>query len=38
MAEPQVIRVFLIDDHAVVRAGFRQLLATAQDVEVVGEA
>jgi len=38
MAEPHVIRVFLIDDHAVVRAGFRQLLATAQDVEVVGEA
>lgn len=38
MVEPRVIRVFLIDDHAVVRAGFRQLLSTAHDIDVVGEA
>jgi two-component system invasion response regulator UvrY len=38
MVEPRTIRVFLIDDHAVVRAGFRQLLVTAPDIEVVGEA
>jgi two-component system, NarL family, invasion response regulator UvrY len=33
-----MIRVLLIDDHAVVRTGFRLLLETAQDVRVVGEA
>jgi two-component system, NarL family, invasion response regulator UvrY len=33
-----MIRVLLIDDHAVVRTGFRLLLETAQDVHVVGEA
>ncbi|MCB9548576.1 MAG: response regulator transcription factor [Myxococcales bacterium] len=33
-----MIRVFLADDHAVVRMGLRALLATAPDVEVVGEA
>ncbi|HET8744159.1 MAG TPA: response regulator transcription factor [Ramlibacter sp.] len=32
-----MIRVLLVDDHAVVRMGFRMLLATAQ-MEVVGEA
>lgn len=32
------IRVMLVDDHAVVRAGFRHLIATAPDMEVVDEA
>ena len=31
-------RVFLLDDHEVVRAGLRQLLESAGDIEVVGEA
>ena len=33
-----IIRVFLVDDHLVVRAGLRALLNTQADVEVVGEA
>lgn len=33
-----VIKVLLIDDHAVVRAGFRQLLAASGAIEVVAEA
>jgi DNA-binding NarL/FixJ family response regulator len=33
-----VIRVLLADDQALVRAGFRMLLDTAGDIEVVGEA
>jgi DNA-binding NarL/FixJ family response regulator len=32
------IRVFLLDDHEVVRRGLRDLLETEDDVEVVGEA
>lgn len=32
------ITVILVDDHAVVRAGFRLLLATEADIEVVAEA
>jgi two-component system, NarL family, invasion response regulator UvrY len=32
------IRVMLIDDHAVVRVGFRMLLGISGDIEVVGEA
>ena len=32
------INVFLLDDHEVVRAGLRQLLESAGDLEVVGEA
>lgn len=31
-------RVLLVDDHAVVRAGYRLLLQQARDIEVVGEA
>jgi DNA-binding NarL/FixJ family response regulator len=33
-----VIRVLLADDHAVVRSGLSQLLATVEDMEVVGTA
>jgi len=33
-----MIRVMLVDDHAVVRAGFRRLIETMADMEVVGEA
>ena len=32
------IRVFLIDDHALVRTGMRLILCTDADIEVVGEA
>ncbi len=32
------ISVILVDDHAVVRAGFRMLLSTGDKIEVVGEA
>lgn len=32
------IRVLVVDDQALVRAGFRVLLETAEDIEVVGEA
>ncbi len=32
------IRVFIADDHAVVRQGLKQILSDAPDVEVVGEA
>ncbi|HEX5408579.1 MAG TPA: response regulator transcription factor [Gemmatimonadaceae bacterium] len=33
-----LIRVVLVDDHAVVRAGLKAILAGARDIEVVGEA
>ncbi|HET9895267.1 MAG TPA: response regulator transcription factor [Streptosporangiaceae bacterium] len=33
-----MIRVMLVDDQALLRAGFRALLESAQDIEVVGEA
>jgi len=33
-----VITVLLVDDHALVRRGFRRLLEDEQDIEVVGEA
>ena len=32
------MRVFLADDHQLVRAGIRSLLTAISDVEVVGEA
>lgn len=35
---PNPIRVVLADDHAVVRAGLRAVLATASDIAVIGEA
>ena len=33
-----IIRVVLVDDHAVVRAGLKAMLRAARDIEVVGEA
>jgi DNA-binding NarL/FixJ family response regulator len=33
-----MIRVLVVDDHAVVRAGLERLLATAPDIELVGTA
>ncbi len=35
---PDLIRVVLVDDHAIVRAGLKAVLASARDIEVVGEA
>ena len=32
------IRVVLVDDHAIVRAGLKAVLGTAPDIEIVGEA
>ena len=32
------VRVFLLDDHEVVRRGLRELLEAEDDLEVVGEA
>jgi DNA-binding NarL/FixJ family response regulator len=37
-AAPPVIRVLIVDDHAVVRRGLEQMLATAEGIEVVGAA
>jgi DNA-binding NarL/FixJ family response regulator len=33
-----MIRVLIVDDHAMLRAGFRTILGTQSDIEVVGEA
>ena len=33
-----MIRVFIVDDHAVVRQGLRRILEEVDDIEVVGEA
>ncbi|MEV1006395.1 response regulator transcription factor [Streptomyces sp. NPDC049881] len=38
MPEDGKIRVFLLDDHEVVRRGVRELLSMEPDIEVVGEA
>ncbi|MGW2329370.1 response regulator [Streptomyces sp. NPDC001700] len=38
MREEGKIRIFLLDDHEVVRRGVRELLASEPDMEVVGEA
>jgi two-component system response regulator DevR len=35
---PVALRIFLVDDHEVVRAGLRSLLEAESDLEVVGEA
>jgi len=38
MSESQPIRVFIAEDHAIVRKGIRALLILEPDIEVVGEA
>jgi DNA-binding NarL/FixJ family response regulator len=38
VSDPLVIRVFLLDDHEIVRRGVRELLEAEDDIEVVGEA
>ena len=38
MNESDLIRVLIVDDHAVVRAGLRKVLESEPDIEVVGEA
>ncbi len=38
MSESEMIRVLIVDDHAVVRAGLRKVLESEPDIEVVGEA
>ena len=38
MTTGQMIKVFLVDDQQLVRAGFRMLLESQPDIEVVGEA
>ena len=37
-AEPQAIRVLIVDDHGVVREGLRAYLELEPDIQVVGEA
>ncbi|MGI5171703.1 response regulator transcription factor [Spirillospora sp. CA-253888] len=37
-ARKKIVRVFLVDDHEVVRRGVAALLTTEEDIEVVGEA
>jgi two-component system, NarL family, invasion response regulator UvrY len=36
--KPRIIRVLLVDDHAVVREGYRRLMEKHDDIEIVGEA
>lgn len=36
--DPMTIRVFLLDDHEIVRRGVRELLESSDGIEVVGEA
>src|SRR5207244_1524366 len=38
LAQPRMIRVFIADDHQLIRAGFRQLAADDHLIAVVGEA
>jgi DNA-binding NarL/FixJ family response regulator len=38
VTENRKVRIVLVDDHAVVRAGFKQLIETTDDLEVAGEA
>ncbi|MFL5807462.1 MAG: response regulator [Roseiflexaceae bacterium] len=38
MTTPRMIRVLIVDDHAVVRGGLNFFLSTTDDIEVVGEA
>jgi NarL family two-component system response regulator LiaR len=38
MPEPELIRVLIVDDHAIVRRGLRGLLEIVGDIDVVGDA
>jgi two-component system invasion response regulator UvrY len=38
MTDPKSIRILLVDDHAIVREGYRSLLGKQPGMEVVGEA
>ncbi|MCE5209443.1 MAG: DNA-binding response regulator, partial [Chloroflexi bacterium] len=38
MTENKTIRVFIADDHFVVREGLRALISTEPDIEIIGEA
>lgn len=38
MTEKAIIRVFIADDHAIVREGLKQILAETRDIVVAGEA
>ncbi|MDT7569956.1 MAG: hypothetical protein QOE05_130 [Actinomycetota bacterium] len=38
MTESEMIRVLIVDDHAVVRSGLRKVLEAEPDIEVVGDA
>ena len=38
MTEKSIIKVFIADDHAIVRAGLKQILAETRDIVVAGEA
>ncbi|MES2296801.1 MAG: response regulator transcription factor [Pseudomonadota bacterium] len=38
MTESAIIRVFIADDHAIVREGLKQILAESRDIIVAGEA
>jgi DNA-binding NarL/FixJ family response regulator len=38
MSEVDSIRVILADDHALVRAGIRKFLESAEDIQVIAEA
>lgn len=37
MSRPDIIRVILVDDHQIVRAGLKAVLASAKDIMVIGE-
>lgn len=38
VSPPRVIRVLIVDDHAILRSGLRMLLGAQSDMDVVGEA
>ena len=38
MTDKTTIRVFIADDHAIVREGLKQILAEQRDIVVAGEA
>jgi len=38
MSENKIIRVLVVDDHAIIRKGIRAVLDLVPDIEMVGEA